>query len=259
MQNLITLHVYRDLLLSWTWRTVRSRYKQSILGGAWAVIQPVATVVIFSIIFTLFIPVDTGDVPYFIFSYTAMVPWILFSTSITDMVDSIVSNMNLVGKIYFPREILPISALLARLLDFTIAYALLVFVLLFYRVEIYFPSLLLLPFVLCVQLALSLGLGLFGGALNVFYRDIKHIFTLLLQLWFYATPIIYPVTVVPNELLPFYFLNPMAGVIEAYRAILLNQELPGVYLLISAGAALITLIFGYWFFKRAEVQFADVI
>ena len=259
MQQITKLYNYRDLLISWAWRTIRSRYKQSLLGGLWVIIQPVATVVMFSIIFTVFIPVDTGDIPYIVFSYTAMVPWLLFTSSITDMVDSLVSNMGLVSKIYFPREILPIAALIARLVDFAIAYTLLVFLILVYRMEVHLLGLLLLPIVLFIQLALSLGLGLLGGALNVFYRDIRHVFALVLQIWFYASPIIYPVTVVPDELLPIYYLNPMAGVIEAYRAILLYQQLPGPYLLISASVAFAALLFGYWFFKRAEFQFADVI
>lgn len=249
----------RDLVFSWTYRTIRGRYKQSILGGLWAIIQPAATVVIFSIIFTVFIPVDTGDIPYVVFAYTAMVPWILFSSSITDMVDSLTSNMNLVSKIYFPREVLPIAAMMARLVDFAIAYAVLVVLIFFYQVEIYPLGWLLLPVILAVQLALALGLGLIGGALNVYYRDIKHIFALGLQLWFYTTPIVYPVSVVPEELLPIYFLNPMAGVIEAYRAILLHQQLPGPYFLISASVAFVAFLFGYWFFKRVEFQFADVV
>jgi len=257
--NIQQLFSTKDLIWAWTYRTIRGRYKQSVLGGLWAIIQPVATVAIFSIIFTLFIPVDTGDIPYPVFAYTAMVPWILFSSSVTDMVDSLVGNMNLVSKIYFPREVLPIAAMLARLVDFAIGYAVLLLLILFYRVEIDLLAWLFLPVVLMIQLALSLGLGLFGGALNVFYRDTRHIFVLGLQIWMYATPIIYPVTAIPKELLPFYYLNPMAGVIEAYRSILLHQQLPGPYLMISATMAFLSFLFGYWFFKRAEFQFADVV
>ncbi len=247
----------RELIWAWTNRTIRARYQQSVLGALWAIIQPAAAVAIFSIIFTIFIPIDTGGLPYIVFSYAAMVPWTLFATSITDMVDSLTINMNLVSKIYFPREVLPLAALLARLLDFAIAVVLLVFMILFFKLPIFLLGWLFLPLILAIQLALALGLGLAGAALNVFYRDIKHLFVLGLQLWFYATPIIYPVSTVPEKLRPIYFLNPMAGTIEAYRAVLLYGRLPESYLLISALSAAIVMLIGYWFFKRVEPRFAD--
>jgi len=259
ISNMSNLIGYKDLLFSWTYRIVRGRYQQSILGGLWAIIVPVASTVIFSIIFTFFVPVDTGKTPYLVFSYTAMVPWTLFTSSITDMVDSLIGNMNLVSKIYFPREILPIAALLARLIDYFIAMGVLVILMIIYRIPQNVLGLLLLPLVLLIQLSLSLGLGLMGSAMNVFYRDVRHIFILGLQIWFYASPIIYPVSVVPPDLQPIYFLNPMAGVIEAYRDILLNQKLPNPYLTISAIVALLVLLIGYRIFKRLEFQFADVI
>jgi lipopolysaccharide transport system permease protein len=225
----------------------------------WAIIQPVATVIIFTVIFTFFVPVDTGTTPYIVFSYTAMVPWTLFSSSILDMVDSLVGNMNLVSKIYFPREVLPISSLMARLVDFLISFSLLIIFIIIYRVPIYIPGWLFLPIILLTQVILAFGLGLVGSALNVFYRDVKPIFTLGLQIWFYASPIIYPVSSVPERFRTIYFLNPMAGVIEAYRMVLINQELPGAYFLVSVGIAAGIFLFGYWFFKRVEFQFADVI
>jgi len=250
---------YRDLLVAWTLRIIRARYKQSVLGGLWAIIQPAATVAIFTIIFTLFIPIDTGNIPYILFSYTAMVPWLLFSSSISDMVDSIVINMHLVTKIYFPREIFVVAAMLARLMDFAIAFGILVLLILFNRAPVNPWGWLSLPVLVVIQLSLSLGLGLFGAALNVFYRDIKHVFTLALQLWFYATPIIYPINLVPTHFHKFYFLNPMAGVIESYRSILLDGALPTSNLLLSAVVSMSILVFGYWFFRRVEHLFADVI
>lgn len=249
----------RELLFAWTVRIVRGRYQQSLLGGAWAILQPAATVAIFSVIFTLFVPIDTQDIPYVIFSYTAMVPWILFSGSITDMVDSLVANMNLVGKIYFPREILPLAALLARLLDFGIAGTLLVALMLYYQVPLYLPGILFLPVILAVQLALALGIGLAGAAINVFFRDVKHLIGLGLQIWLYASPIIYPVSSVPESIRVLYYLNPMAGILEAYRSILLRQSLPDNSLVISAIVAALVLALGYGFFKRLEPRFADVI
>jgi lipopolysaccharide transport system permease protein len=257
--NLESPYTYRDLLFIWTFRTIRARYQQSILGGLWAIIQPAAAVAIFSVIFTYFVPVDTGGIPYVVFSYTAVVPWTLFTSSITDMVDSLVNNMNLISKIYFPREVLPVAALFARLLDFMIATGVLILLIAYYRMQVYLTGWFFLPIILLIQLTLSLGLGLAGAALNVFYRDFKHIFTLGLQIWFYASPIIYPVSSVPEKFRKVYFLNPMAGVIEAYRAILLYRNLPGSYLMVSATVALIIFVLGYLFFKRVEFQFADVV
>jgi lipopolysaccharide transport system permease protein len=257
--SLRELYQVRDLIWAWTFRIIRARYKQSILGGLWAIIQPLATVAIFSIIFTFFVPVDTGNIPYVVFSYTAMVPWMLFTGSTSDMVGSLVGNMSLVSKIYFPREVLPISSLLARLLDFLIAYALLVILIFFFHVPVFLEGWLFLPVILLSQLAFALGLGLVGAALNVFYRDVTPIFGLVLQIWLYASPIIYPVSAVPEALRPFYFLNPMAGIIEAYRAVILYQQLPGSYFVLSACVAIIVLFFGYWLFKRVEFQFADVV
>ena len=248
-----------DLLWAWTLRTVRARYQQSVLGALWAVLQPVASVAIFTVIFTLFIPIDTGSIPYVVFSYSAMVPWLFFATAITDMVESLIINMNLVSKIYFPREVLPIASMLARLLDFVIAYGVLFILLLYFDLPIFTPAWIFLPAILLIQLSLVLGIGMIGAAVNVFFRDIKHLFTLGLQLWMYATPIIYPVTTVPESIRPYYFLNPMAGIVEAYRAVLLYGQTPAPSLWLSAGLALVVLTGGYWFFKRVEFQFADVI
>ena len=249
----------RDLLWAWTDRIIRSRYQQSMLGVLWAVVQPVAIVTIFSIIFTLFIPVDTGGLPYVVFAYVALVPWTLFASSITDMTNSLVENMSLVNKIYFPREILPIAAMLTRLLDFAIAYGVLLVLMLYFQLPLFPVGLLFLPLILTIQLTLALGLGLASTALNVFYRDVKHLLALGLQLWFYASPIVYPVSAVPERLRPFYFLNPMAGALEAYRAVLLYEELPGSYLFTSALVAIVVFLIGYWLFKRLEFQFADIV
>lgn len=250
---------YKDLLIAWTTRILSARYQQSILGGLWAVVQPAASAAILTVIFTMFLKVDTGEIPYLVFSYSALVPWIFFSSSISDMVDSIVSNMNLVGKIYFPRDILVFSALLARMLDFSIAFCVLIIIMLFYRMPVFTVNWLFIPVILAVQMALGLGLGLAGAALNVFYRDVKHLLGLFLQLWFYATPIIYPLTLVPDWLRPFYVLNPMAGVIASYRDVLLYGTMPGSSLLVAAALALIVLFAGYQFFKRVEIKMADVI
>lgn len=259
LSSVTPLFQARDLLWTWTGRIIRARYQQSVLGGLWIVIQPAATVAIFTVIFTLFVPVDTGDTPYVVFSYVALVPWMLFANSLTDMTNSLIENMQLVMKIYFPREILPLASLLARLMDFFVSVGLLVVLMIYFRVPIFPQGWLFLPVILAVQLTLVLGLGLMLAASNVFYRDIRPLLTLGVQLWFYASPIIYPVSMVPERLRPFYFLNPMAGVLEAYRAVLLNQQLPGPYLAASAAVASVAFVFGFWFFKRVEFQFADIV
>lgn len=248
-----------DLVWAWTLRTLRGRYQQSALGWLWAIVQPVATVAIFAVVFTRIVPVDTGGVPYILFSYAAVVPWTLLATSITDMAMSLVQNMNLVGKIYFPREALPVAALLARLADFGISFVLLVILVIVYRIPVLPLGLLYLPLILLIQLALILGLGIGAAALNVFYRDVDPLLKLVTQIWFYASPILYPVSFVPEKWQWLYFLNPMSGILAAYRDVLIYNRLPGDYLLPAAIVSMIIFALGYWFFKRVEFQFADII
>jgi lipopolysaccharide transport system permease protein len=249
----------RDLIWAWTIRTLRGRYQQSALGWLWAIVQPVATVAIFAVVFTRIVPVDTSGVPYILFSYTAVVPWTLLSSSITDMAMSLVQNMNLVGKIYFPREALPIASLLARLVDFAISFILLVILVIIFKLPLSPLGLLYLPLILLIQLALILGLGIGSAALNVFYRDVDPILKLVTQVWFYASPILYPVSLVPEKWKWAYFLNPMSGIIEAYRDVLIYDQLPGNSLLEAGIISLGILLLGYWFFKKVEFQFADIV
>jgi lipopolysaccharide transport system permease protein len=249
----------RELLWAWTTRNIRARYQQSALGWLWAILQPAAQVIIFTLIFTWFVPIDTGGIPYPIFSFVAVAPWTLLSASLIDMSQTLVANMNLVTKIYFPREVLPVAAMLARMLDFGISLCLLFLMLLFYRVPAFPAGWLFLPLIFIIQVALILGLGMACAAANVFFRDVQSLLTLGLQVWFYACPIIYPSSMVPEPLRPFYYLNPMAGVIEAYRDVLLNARLPGTYLLISGVMAVLIFVIGYWFFKRVEFQIADIV
>ena len=248
-----------DLVWAWTVRTLRGRYQQSALGWLWAIVQPVASVAIFAVVFTRFVPVDTGGVPYILFSYTAVVPWTLLSTSITDMAASLVQNMNLVGKIYFPREALPVAALLARLADFGISFVLLIALEIFFKLPVSPLGFFYLLLILLIQLAFILGLGLGSAALNVFYRDVDPLLKLVTQVWFYATPILYPVSLVPEKWQSWYFLNPMAGIIAAYRDVLIYNQLPGEYLIPAGIISILTLVCGYWFFKKVEFQFADIV
>ncbi len=248
-----------DLVWAWTGRTIRGRYQQSALGWLWALFQPIATVAIFTIVFTRFVPVNTGDVPYVVFSYAAVVPWTFLAMSLTDMSMSLVQNMNLVTKIYFPREVLPVASVLARFLDFGISATLLAALIAFYRLPLSPVALAFLPLILAIQLALILGVGLASAALNVFYRDVDPLLRLGIQIWFYASPIIYPISMVPEDLRSLYFLNPMAGIIVGYRDVLLNGTPPGTYLLPAVVISTITLIVGYWFFKRVEPELADIV
>lgn len=254
-----TIFEAKELLFAWTMRTIRGRYQQSTLGWIWAIIQPASQAAIFSLIFTLIIPIKTDNIPYPVFSYSAIVPWTLLASSLADMTTSLTSNINLVTKIYFPRETIPAAVMLARLMDFFIAMGLLFVLMIIYRVPISIIGLLYLLAILAIQLLLILGLGLVSAALNVFYRDIQSLISLFIQIWFYASPIIYPSSQVPVKLHQIYFLNPMAGILEAYRDVLLRGTTPNPYLLSSAVVAIIIFLMGYCFFKRVEFKFADII
>jgi lipopolysaccharide transport system permease protein len=249
----------RGLLWAWTRRIVRGRYQQSVLGGLWAIIQPAATVGIVTVVFTRFVPIETGGVPYVVFSSVAIVPWTLLSTSLTDMVNALVDNIGLVTKIYFPREILPLAAVFARLLDFGIAAAVVVLLLVYYQVPAPGSAGLYLPVILIVQVALTVGVGLAASAVNVFYRDVKHLVVLGLQLWFYASPVLYQASAVPERYRSLYVLNPMVGVLEAYRGVLVHGRPPDAGFGIAAVASACALVFGYVLFKRVESRFADVL
>jgi lipopolysaccharide transport system permease protein len=249
----------RELIWAWTVRTIRGRYEQSFLGWFWAIVQPVATVAIFSLVFTRFVPVDTGDIPYAVFSYAAIVPWTLLASSLGDMSMSLVGNMNLVTKIYFPREALPIAAMVARFIDFLISAALMIVLMLLYRLPFFPIAVVYLPVILLIQIILILGIGLGVAALNVFYRDVDPMLRLFLQIWFYASPIIYPITMVPENLRLLYYLNPMAGIIQGYREVIFYGRMPGIELWIAAAVSVFILVLGYWFFRKVEYQFADVV
>ncbi|NMC54028.1 MAG: ABC transporter permease [Chloroflexi bacterium] len=253
------LYRSRELLYTWTMRDFKVRYSQSILGAAWAIIQPFSLMVVFSIIFSNIIRVPTNGVPYPLFSYVALLPWTFFANSLTFAIPSLVNNMNLVSKIYFPREILPLSSILVCLLDFLISCSIFVLMMIWYRVPLSWTAL-LVPVILIIQIILIFGISLLASAINVFYRDVRFVIPLVLQIWMYLSPIIYPVNLVPEWLQPFYFLNPMATIIESYRRVVLYQQLPDWrYLGLAAALAIVVIVFTYPYFKRADRQFADLI
>lgn len=250
---------YRELLYVWTMREVRVRYKQSALGAAWAILQPVSLMVVFSVIFTYFMKVPTGNVPYPIFSYSALLPWTFLVASISLAVSSLTQNMNLVTKIAFPREILPFAVVATALIDLLVGSIVFMVMLGLYRMPIS-PVFLALPLLLFLQILLTLGIVLIASAVNVFFRDVRFIVPLGLQIWMYATPVIYPLSLVPARFRTIYLLNPMADLIESYRAVTLYGELPNpAYVALAAVTSIVIFGFGYWYFKRVEWMFADLI
>jgi lipopolysaccharide transport system permease protein len=250
---------YRELLWSWTVRSIKVKYKQSLLGIVWAILQPLSATILFAVIFSYFVPVDTGGVPYPIFYYSALLPWTFFSISVSFAVPSLVNNMTLVTRIYFPREILPIAAVMASFVDFLVASVIFAGMLVLYQVPVG-PVMLLFPILIVIQIALTLGVVLVASTVNVFYRDIRFVMPLGVQLWMYLTPIIYPVNLVPERWRALYMLNPMAGLINAYRSIILQGELPQLNTLgLAALVSGVICVAGYRYFKHMEWQFADII
>ena len=247
----------RELLLIWTWREFRVRYSQSFLGVAWAIIQPLALMLVFSVIFSLFLQVPTGGMPYPVVAYSALLPWVFFVNALSTAIPSLVGNLHLVTKIAFPREILPLATILVSMIDFLVAALIFFAMLLYYNIPLHI-TILLTPLLVLVQLVFSLGLSLFGAALNVFYRDIRFLIPLLLQVWMYLSPVIYPLEVVPAWLRPYYLLNPMATLIDSYRRVLVFGQTPQwAYLGLTAGLAWVLLLAGYHYFKASEATFAD--
>lgn len=249
----------RELLLTWTRREFRVRYSQSILGAAWAVLQPLTLMIIFSVVFGYLLNVPTEGVPVPVFSYTGTLPWTFFANSVTFAVPSLVSNMTLVSKIRFPREILPLAAVLVSMVDFAIGALLLIPLMALYQVPIGW-TVILVPLIVLVQVIFTYALALFGSAINVFFRDVRFIIPLMLQVWLYISPVIYPVSQVPSQLQPIFFLNPMAVLIDSYRRVILFQQPPNWLLLgVTALESLVLMMLAYRIFKRAERRFADVI
>jgi len=249
----------RELLLTWARREFRVRYSQSVMGAAWAIFQPLVLMIIFTLVFSYILPTDTGSIPYPVFSYAGTLTWTLFANSLTFAIPSLVANMNLVSKIYFPREILPIASVLVGLVDFVIASLLFIPLLIAYQVPVG-PAILFVPLIVLVQTAFTIALSLFASAVNVFFRDVRFVVPLGLQIWMYLSPIIYPLERVPESLRPIYMLNPMATLIDSYRrAILFNQMPNWPYFALTTLVSLVALILAYRYFKRMEREFADVI
>ncbi|TAH48762.1 MAG: ABC transporter permease [Chloroflexota bacterium] len=250
---------YRELLYFLVWRDVKVRYKQTALGVLWVVLQPLATTIVFTLIFGNLAKMPSENLPYAVFALAGLLPWNYFSGAIGRGGSSLVGSANLISKVYFPRLIIPISSVLAGLVDFGITFLLLVALMLFYG---YPPTLswLLLPFFLLMAIATALGVSLWLSALNVQYRDVGYLIPFLIQLWFFATPVVYPSSLIPAPWSLLYALNPMAGVVDGFRwALFGNTAAPGPLILVSIAVVIVTLVSGLFVFKRMERTFADVV
>lgn len=257
--NFQELWQYNELLYFLAWRDIKVRYKQTVLGAAWAVIQPFLTMVVFSLFFGKLANMPSDGIPYPLFAYAALVPWTFFANGLTQSSNSLVSSANLIKKVYFPRLVVPVSAVIAGGVDFVIAFVVLIGMMPFYGVVptgniVWIPLLILLAFIT------ALGLGLWFSALNVQFRDIRYTISFVTQLWLFATPVAYPSSLLSEPWRALYGLNPMVGVVEGFRwALLGTQSVPGEAILVSSLTAMILLISGALYFKRVEQTFADVV
>ncbi len=257
--NLRDLWEFRELLYFLVWRDIKVRYKQTTLGVAWAVLQPFLTMVVFSIIFGRLAGIPSDGIPYPIFTYTALLPWQLFAHALSESSSSLVANERLITKVYFPRLVVPIAAVLAGLVDFGVAFLLLIGMMLFYGI-VPTIAILALPFLILLAIATALAVGLWLSALNVQYRDVRYVLPFLTQFWLFATPVAYSSGLVPEPWRAWYGLNPMAGVVEGFRWALLGKPGGTASLLsISVVIVCVLLFSGLVYFRRMEKTFADVI
>lgn len=256
--NLRDLWEYRELLYFLVWRDVKVRYKQTALGAAWAVLQPVLTMVVFSIFFGRLAKVPSDGVPYPVFAYAALLPWQLFAYALTESANSLVGSQHLIKKVYFPRLVVPISSVLAGLVDFGISFFVLLGLMVYYGI-LPTGAVALLPLFVLLALATALAVGLWLSALNVQFRDVRYTIPFLTQFWMFATPVAYPSSLVPARWRPLLGLNPMAGVVDGLRWALLGQHVaPGPLVWVSIGAVVLLLLGGLMYFRRMEATFADV-
>lgn len=253
------LWAYRELLYFLIWRDVKVRYKQTALGIAWAVIQPVMTMVVFSVFFGKLAKLSSDGTPYPIFTFAALVPWTLFSNGLAQGTNSLVGSSNLIKKVYFPRLIIPTATVLAGVVDFVVAFGVLLVLMLIYGIA---PTIntLWIPGFLILTVIASLGVSLWLSALNVEYRDIKYVIPFLTQIWLFATPIAYSSSLLNEPWRTVYGLNPMVGVVEGFRWALLGTDTrPGTMILVSIAASVFLMISGAYYFRRMEKTFADVV
>jgi lipopolysaccharide transport system permease protein len=257
--NLQELWVYRELVYFLVWRDVKVRYKQTVIGIGWTILQPFMTMVIFTVIFGNFAKVPSDGLPYPVFAYTGLLPWDLFANALNRCTASLVSSANLITKVYFPRLIVPASAVISGVMDFAIAFVFLLGIMLWFHVVPTWDAI-ALPIFLLLALMTALAVGLWLSALNVRYRDVGHAVPFLIQIWMFLSPVAYPVSLVPERWRLLYSLNPMVGVIEGFRWVLVGKESPDFKLIAASTVAVVILLLaGLIYFKRIERTFADVV
>jgi lipopolysaccharide transport system permease protein len=257
--DLHEIWIYHELLYFLTWRDVKVRYKQTVIGASWAILQPVLTMVAFSVIFGRFVGVPSDGVPYPVFSYTALLPWTFVASAVARSSTSLVSSANLISKVYFPRLLVPTSAVLALTVDFGAAFVVLIGMMAFYSL-VPGPACLTLPLFLLLALLTALGLGLWLSALNVRYRDVTQLVPFLIQFWLFVTPVAYPISVAPEPWHTLLGLNPMAGVVEGFRWALLGAPPPGAgFMLLSITAAITVFAIGLLYCGHVQDELADLV
>jgi lipopolysaccharide transport system permease protein len=257
--NLGELWNYRELLYFLVWRDVKVRYKQTALGAAWAILQPFMTMVVFSVFFGRLAKIPSDGVPYPVFAFTALLPWQLFAYALAESSNSLVASQNLITKVYFPRLVIPIAGVLAGLVDFAIAFVVLLGLMWYFGI-VPTAAIALLPLFVLLAIMTALAVGLWLSALNVKYRDVRYTIPFLTQFWMFVTPVAYPSSLVPERWRALFGLNPMAGVVEGFRWALLGKaHSPGPLLIVSIVAVVVLLIGGLMYFRRMEATFADIV
>jgi lipopolysaccharide transport system permease protein len=257
--NLSELWEYRELLYFLVWRDIKVRYKQTALGAAWAVVQPLFMMLVFSLFFGFLARIPSDGIPYPVFAFCALLPWQLFANALTEASNSLVGNQNLLTKVYFARLVIPIAAVLSGLVDFLIAFVILLGMMLYYRI-VPGTAIVVLPGFILLAILTALAVGLWLSALNVQYRDVRYTMSFLVQFWLFATPVAYPSSIVPERWRALYGINPMAGVVEGFRWALLGKSPPpAAMLFVSVLVVLVLLVGGLYYFRRMEQEFADIV
>lgn len=249
---------YRELFYIFVWRDIKVRYRQTFLGIGWAIFQPFITMIVFTLFFGMWVRVPSDGIPYPIFVYAGLLPWMLFSNGLNRASMSLLNESNIIGKIYFPRLIIPISSFGVGILDFIISFILLLIMMFYYDVKLT-GSLLILPLLLISTLLAAIGISIWLSALTVTYRDVKYISPFLIQIWMYATPIIYPVSVVPQEWKWILLLNPLSSLIDSFRSALFEKPFDWLALVISLLISITVFVLSLFYFKKVEYRFADII
>lgn len=252
------LWAYRELLFFLAWRDVKVRYKQTLLGIAWVIVQPLLMTLVFTVFLGRIVRVPTGNTPYALMVYIGLLPWTFFSSAIVSSGNSIVGNAHLITKVYFPRMVIPAAAIGARLVDFAVSFVILVGLMIYYGVGVT-AGIAMLPLLLTLTTLLALGLGMLISALNVKYRDVGMMLPVLVQLWMFASPVLYPVSLVPGRWRALYILNPLTGIIAGFRSSLLGEAFDWTALVFSAAITVALLFYSAVLFHRVEKNFADIV